>query len=119
LQKIELKNLKWKSILFGASSKLKYKIFSIYIVNLLVLGYALTTLSISTNEANYYFFSSGYINNMLHLSTSIFNQNDFALRFPFLLFHFANLTLLLIISKDIVKKDDDLFYVALIYILLK
>ncbi|TEY15847.1 hypothetical protein ELQ27_18840, partial [Campylobacter sp. CH185] len=76
-----------------------YKLIIILLsLDLLALLYGISTLSISTDEADIYFgeqgksliFSHSLLYYISHFGTFIFGQNDFGLRLPFLFFHFLS-----------------------------
>ncbi len=79
---------------------------------------ASSSLSISRYEAAIFFDGSGYLNLILDASVTLFGQNDFALRIPFIALHLLNVYMLYLVSRDIVKKEGDVFLILLIFVLL-
>ncbi|RQD97986.1 glycosyltransferase family 39 protein [Campylobacter hepaticus] len=94
--------------------------------DILALLYGISTLSISTDEANIYFdqqknsfiFSHNLLYYISHLGTFIFGQNDFGLRLPFLFFHFLSCLLLYLLALKYTKTQLDAFFSLLLFILL-
>lgn len=84
----------------------------------LFLAWASSYISISKYEADIFFGNSGYLTQITKFSASLFGQNDFAIRAPFIFLHLLNALLVVFISKDIVKKREDIVLVLLIFILL-
>jgi len=97
---------------------IKIYLFLILNFNFLLLISYISNISISADEARILFFQDGYLHYILQFFTLTFGQNDFAIRIPFIILHLVNTTFLLILSKKIVKKKEDLILVALIYMLL-
>lgn len=93
-------------------------IFLILIVNVLVLLYGASTLSISYHEAKIFFNGSNVIHYLVRGSCALFGQNDFALRLPFIFLHVGSVILLFKISKPILKRKIDRVASVLIYVLL-
>ena len=91
--------------------------FVIFIHTLLLL-YGINTLSVSYNEAQIFFNSTSCIHYLVKFSTSIFGQNDFALRAPFLFFHILSTILLYKLSKQYLKRKSDRVFGVIVYLLL-
>jgi len=79
---------------------------------------ASSSLSISRYEAAIFFEGQGYLTQILNASFTLFGQNDFALRIPFIGLHLLNVYMLYLVSREIVKKEGDVFLVLLIFVLL-
>lgn len=75
---------------FSQFSSKKFIFFILFCLNLTLLLYAVSNLSIGYDEARIYFANSGIISFITNLSCKIFSQNDFALRAPFVLIHLIN-----------------------------
>ncbi len=90
----------------------------ILFVDLLFLLYGISTLSISYNEANIFFNGKNFIHYVVKYSTSIFGQNNYALKLPFVIFHLLSTILLYKISKKYLKRKADRVLSVIIYILL-
>ena len=95
------------------------------IILLLILGfdavvllYSVSTLSITAHEADVYFHGQSFVNYLTHFSTSIFGQNDYALRLPMIIFHLLSVVMLYVVSKPYVKRNTDRLWLLLVYILL-
>ncbi|NLK66555.1 MAG: hypothetical protein GX282_03675 [Campylobacteraceae bacterium] len=89
-----------------------------FLLNLLLLLYAISNLSISYDEAEIYFNKQGLVGFITQISCAIFGQNDFALRLPFLLIHLANAILVFKVSKIMLKSRLDRLMSATIYMFL-
>ncbi|TKX32678.1 glycosyltransferase family 39 protein [Campylobacter aviculae] len=96
------------------------------IFDLIALIYGISTLSISSDEAEIYFgekgsflvFSHSLLYYITHFGTFIFGQNDFGLRLPILLFHFLSCLLLCKLAQKYTKTHLDIFLSLLLFILL-
>ncbi len=87
-------------------------------VHTLFLLYGIKTLSISYPEAFVYFNSHSLLHYIVRFSTTILGQNDFGLRFPFVLLHILSVTLLYKVSKQYLKKKSDRVFSIIVYLLL-
>jgi len=85
----------------------KYIFIFFFFLVLCALVYNLSTLSISYKEALNYFVNTSILSIITNTSTAILGQNDFALRFPFLLFYILSVVLMYKITEDFFKKDSD------------
>ncbi len=109
---MKMKNFKFLVILLG--------------LDLSALLYGISTLSISTDEASIYFgerdkfliFSHSLLYYISHWGTSIFGQNDFGLRMPFLFFHFLSCLFLYCLALKYTKTKLDAFFSLLLFVLL-
>jgi len=82
------------------------------------LLYGISTLSISYKEAVIFYDTNGFLHYLVRLSTSIFGQNDYALRLPFVLFHLASIPLFYQISSFFLRRDTDRLLSVVVFILL-
>ena len=89
------------------TSVYKYIFIFFFFLVLCALVYNLSTLSISYKEALNYFVNTSILSIITNTSTAILGQNDFALRFPFLLFYILSVVLMYKITEDFFKKDSD------------
>ena len=71
------------------------------------LLYAISNLSISYYEAEIFYEKKSLVSLIANLSCEIFGRNDYALRVPFILIHFANAAMIYKISKFILKRRFD------------
>ena len=71
------------------------------------LLYAISNLSISYYEAEIFYEKKSLVSLIVNLSCEIFGRNDYALRIPFILIHFANAAMIYKISKFILKRRFD------------
>lgn len=93
-------------------------IFLIIFVNVLFLLYGVSTLSISYYEAQIFFNGKGLLNLTINFFCSIFGQNDFALRVPFIALHVASTVLIYKVGKPHLKRKIDRVSSVLIFVLL-
>lgn len=94
-------------------------LFSVaFSINLLCLIYAISNLSISYYEAEIYFNQENLVSLLANLSCDIFGQNDFAVRFPFLLLHLMNCIMMYRYSKLLLKRKGDRLICVTIYMFL-
>ncbi len=82
------------------------------------LLYGVKTLSISHSEAWIFFDSTSFVHYLVRFSTSIFGQNDFGLRIPFVFFHILSTILLYKLSKQYLKRKSDRVFSVIVYLLL-
>ncbi len=87
-------------------------------IDALVLLYEVSTLSITAHEADVFFHANSFIHYLTQFSTTIFGQNDYALRVPMILFHLLSVLLLYQISKPYVKRNSDRLWLVFVFILL-
>lgn len=83
-----------------------------------VLLYKVSTISITAHEADVYFYGTSFVHYLTHFSTMIFGQNDYGLRLPMIFFHLLSVLLLYKVSKAYVKRDSDRLWLVLVFILL-
>lgn len=88
------------------------------LANGIFLLYALSNLSISYYEARIFYDEKNLVSVIVNLSCQIFGQNDYALRVPFILIHFANVVLLYRISKTMLKRKFDRVICVMLYMCL-
>ncbi len=90
----------------------------IIVVDIAFLLYGVKTISISYHEAVIFFDEKSFIHYIANFSTLLFGQNDFALRFPFMLFHIGSIVLMYKISAFYLKKQTDRIISLLAFIML-
>ena len=83
-----------------------------------ILLYEVSTISITAHEAHVYFYSTSFMHYLSHFSTAIFGENDYGLRLPMILFHVMSVLLLFQVSKAYVKRDSDRLWLVFVYMLL-
>ena len=93
-------------------------VFLIIAANVLMLLFAVNTLSISYYEADIFYNKSGAEHYLVGFSCSIFGQNDYALRVPFIMLHACSAFLLYLLSKSLLKREIDRIIGVLIYVML-
>ncbi len=87
-------------------------------IDALVLLYEVSTLSITSHEADVLFNGHSFVHYLTQFSISIFGQNDYALRVPMIFFHLLSVLLLYQVSKPYVKRNSDRLWLVFVYILL-
>ena len=92
-------------------------LFGAIILNLSLLIFSLSGLSISYYEAQIYY-SDSNLGAILRYISSIFNSNEIALRTIYLMIHIANSCLIYIISLKILKRQSDCVIAAILYMFL-
>lgn len=95
-----------------------YVISTLVAVHACILLYFTSELSINYYEADIYFNKENILHYLLHLSTIIFGQNDFALRLPMILMHSVGAFLYYDVSKSLFKRESDRVWNVLVYLLL-
>ncbi len=93
-------------------------IFIILSLDLLFLLYSLNKLSISYYEALIYFDKQTPLHFMLRFFCTLFGQNDWALRLPFVFLHVINSLLVYAISKEFLKIPRDRLISLLCFVML-
>jgi hypothetical protein len=84
----------------------------------IILLYSVSTLSITSHEADVYFNAHTFVNYITHISTVAFGENDYALRLPMILFHLLSVVMLYLVSKPYVKRNTDRLWLIFVYVLL-
>lgn len=79
----------------------------VIVVNILFLLYGVNSLSIRYEEAEILFNGTDFVHYLVYFFTSVFGQNDLALRLPFILLHVASIVLLYKIGKLFLKRKLD------------
>lgn len=87
--------------------KEQYLVFLTIFISTVFLLYGVSSLSIRYEEAVILFEGTSLVHYLVHYSTSIFGQNDLALRLPFILLHVGSLILLYKIGKLFLKRKLD------------
>lgn len=83
-------------------------------INLTLLLFSISNLSISYDEADIFFNKTGFLN----LVVRNLGQNDYMLRLPFLIVHCINIVLLYKVSKQILKRRSDRLVCTILYMFL-
>ena len=102
-------------VLFGSEA---FLLFVLCLVDLAFLTYAISTLSISYYEAQIFYNSPQISGILARFFVGIFGQNDYALRFAFMLCHICSIILLYKISKPILKRKFDRVICVVAFIML-
>ena len=98
--------------------RVTYAFVSLLLLDAIFLVLASSSLSIGKHEAEIFFEGSGYLKAILDLSVTLLGQNDFALRAPFILLHLVNTILLYQVSREVVRRPEDLLLVAMLFLML-
>ncbi|MEA2050878.1 MAG: hypothetical protein U9O56_09140 [Campylobacterota bacterium] len=83
-----------------------------------VLLFTLDTFSISYKEAFLYFETNGILHSITTLSTTLFGQNDYALRIAFIFFYIGSSVLLYLLTDDYFKSQWDRLICISIFMIL-
>jgi len=97
---------------------MSYRLFLLVAVDLLFLIYGVTTISISAKEASIYYEHRDFLHYLVKFSTSLFGQNDYALRAPFILFHVFSVFLLYDLSGYYLKREKERLFTVALFMLL-
>ena len=87
-------------------------------IDALVLLYEVSTLSITSHEADVLYNGRSFIHYLTQFSITMFGQNDYALRVPMIFFHLLSVVLLYQVSKSYVKRNSDRLWLVFVYVLL-
>ncbi len=93
-------------------------LLTIISIDVLILLFLTSTLSISNHEATLLYGDLSFIQLIEKSSLFIFGQNDLALRIPMILFHFLSVILLYKISKQYLANYRNRIWLTLVFILL-
>jgi hypothetical protein len=96
----------------------RYILFLILGLDAIILILQTGELSISYYEASLLYGEFSALQTIIKTSIYFFGQNDFALRFPMIFFHFMSVLLLFKISKKYLKNERNRVWLILIFILL-
>ncbi len=87
-------------------------------IDFFLLLFVSDSFSISYKESLIYFNEFNLPSILTNLSTSIFGQNDIALRLPFILFYMSSVIVLYLLTDDYFKKQSDRLGSILIFMML-
>ena len=93
-------------------------LLSIISIDVLILIFQTSALSISSHEASLLYGPSSFIQFIENTSFSVFGHNDLALRIPMIFFHVLSILLLYKISKKYLKDYRNRIWLIAIFILL-
>ena len=93
-------------------------LLSIVSIDVLILLYQTSIISISSHEADILYGDFSFIQQIELFSFFIFGQNEFSLRLPMILFHIFSIYLLYEISKEYVQNKKNQLWLVLAFILL-
>ena len=101
-----------------SSSRVNIAFTVLLIADFVLLLFTADSFSISYKEASIYFDQHNLLSFLTNFSTSIFGQNDIALRLPFILFYIASVIVLYLLTDDYFKKESDRLASIIIFMLL-
>ena len=93
-------------------------IYIIVFIDIMILLFQTSQVSISYNEANIFYGDVTFLQQLVSFSTSIFGQNDFSLRLPMILLHLGSVFFLYETSKKYIHTERNRIWLVLIFILL-
>lgn len=97
---------------------IRYILFLILGLNVLILLQQTQELSISYYEASLLYGDFSVLQAIIKISIYFFGQNDFALRLPMILLHIMSTLLLFKISKKYLKNERNRLWLVLVFVLL-
>ncbi|MCR6573770.1 hypothetical protein [Campylobacter insulaenigrae] len=97
---------------------MKRYLLAFLLLDFCALLYGISTLSISYNEAKIFFYDHSLIAMISRLGTTIFGQNDYSLRIPFVLLHSFSCILLYLLALKCTKTSFDALMSVVLFILL-
>lgn len=92
--------------------------FFLLVIDFFLLLFVSDSFSISYKESLIYFEQNNLLSLLTHFFTSVFGQNDIALRLPFVLFYIGSVFILYLLTDDYFKKQSDRFASIIIFMLL-
>ena len=93
-------------------------LLSIIGIDVLVLLFQITTISISSHEANILYGDFSFIQLVEKITLFLFGYSDFALRLPMITFHILSVLLLYSISKQYLQDNRNRIWLVSVFILL-
>ncbi len=97
---------------------LRLLLFALLLIDAAVLILKIPDLSISYREAELFFHGDHLLRSIITFSTSLFGQNDYALRLPMVLLHVCSTLLLYMMAKPYARYESDRMWLIGIFILL-
>ena len=98
--------------------KQNYILALILVLDIGVLLFETSTLSLSYTEAHTYFGYYGVVGYLSHIFSGLFGQNDYMVRLPFILLHTASAFLLYKISRHFLKTYRERNILIVVFLLL-
>lgn len=95
-----------------------YVISTLVVIHAFILLFFTSQLSISYYEANIYFNQNNLLHYIVNLSTTLFGENDLALRLPMIVMFSIGAFLYYDISESLFKKQSDKVWNLVLYLLL-
>jgi len=87
-------------------------------VNAIILLLISNQLSISFHESELFFDSNSALSYIIRVFSTVFGQNDIAIRLPMIIFHLLSVYLLYEISKPILLNEKERIYMVTIFVML-
>jgi 4-amino-4-deoxy-L-arabinose transferase-like glycosyltransferase len=99
---------------------MKYRLilFLLLGIDAFVLFFEISHISIASSEASLLYGDFSFLQLLLKTSLAFFGQNDFGLRFIFIMMHIASALLMYEISKEYLKSERNRLWLVLTFILL-
>ena len=90
----------------------------IIFVDIAFLLYGVSNISISYSEAEIFYDQRNFVHYLAQFSTTLFGQNDLALRLPFMIFHLLSIVLMYKISLFYLRLKMDRIISVLVFVML-
>ncbi|HIE35328.1 MAG TPA: hypothetical protein EYP79_03940 [Campylobacterales bacterium] len=90
----------------------------IIFVDIAFLLYGVSNISISYREAEIFYDQRNFVHYLAQFSTTLFGQNDLALRLPFMIFHLLSIVLMYKISLFYLRLKMDRIISVLVFVML-
>lgn len=99
-------------------SKYHLSFIGLLLFHLIILVMLISDYSISFDEAEFFYNSNNLLSYIINFSTSIFGQNDLALRLPFIFFYMGSSILLYLLTDDYFRSKWDRLITLSIFMVL-
>ncbi len=96
----------------------KYILPLLLAIDICILLFEASLLSVSYSEAHTYFGYHGVVGWLSHLFVPLFGENDIAIRLPMILLHVGSVLLLYRISKEYLKEERERLILLIVYMML-
>jgi 4-amino-4-deoxy-L-arabinose transferase-like glycosyltransferase len=99
-------------------SKYSLSFIGLLLFHLVILILLISDYSISFEEADFYYNTNNMLSYIINFSTTIFGQNDIALRLPFIFFYIGSSILLYLLTDDYFRSHWDRLITLSIFMIL-
>ena len=96
----------------------KYILPLLLAIDISILLFEASLLSVSYSEAHTYFGYHGVVGYLSHIFVALLGQNDIAVRLPMILLHLGSVLLLYRIAKEYLKEERERIILVLVYMML-